>query len=148
MLIPAEKKTKIARKLWKSSKTCFNERLQILEEFSNVKSSFLTEVKSFKNELLQSYVTPSPSKQVHRNLMSEILERFINHLEEQISFLRGQLRNKDKIINSLINQFSKKWGNTDTNYQSTRWEPIPKNSGRKYEPVKQKLSPKTEIIQI
>ena len=39
--------------------------------------------------------------------MSEISERFINHLEEQISFLREQLRNKDKIINLLINQLSK-----------------------------------------
>ena len=27
--------------------------------------------------------------------------------EEQISFLREQLRNKDKIINSLVNQLSK-----------------------------------------
>ena len=39
--------------------------------------------------------------------MSEISEKFINHLKEQISFLREQLRNKDKIINPLINQLSK-----------------------------------------
>ena len=39
--------------------------------------------------------------------MSEISERFINHFEEQITLLREQLRNKDKIINSLINQLSK-----------------------------------------
>ena len=39
--------------------------------------------------------------------MSEISERFINHFEEQITLLREQLRNKDKIKNSLINQPSK-----------------------------------------
>ena len=80
-----------------------NLRLQILEEFSNMKSSFLIEGKSFKNEFLQSFVKHSPSEQVYANPTSEILERFVNHLEEQILFLREQLRNKGKIINSLIN---------------------------------------------
>ena len=82
-------------------------RLQMLEEFRNMKSSFLTEVKNFKNELLQSYVKHSPSEQVHGNSTSEISERFIKHVEEQISFLREQFRNKNKIINSLINQLSR-----------------------------------------
>ena len=59
-------------------------RLQMLEEFRNMKSSFLTEVKNFKNELLQSYVKHSPSEQVHGNSTSEISERFIKHVEEQI----------------------------------------------------------------
>ena len=72
-----------------------NLRLQILEEFRNMKSSFLTEVKSFKNEFLQSCVEHSPSEKVHGNSTSEISERFMNHPEEQISFLREQLRNKD-----------------------------------------------------
>ena len=84
-----------------------NQTFQILGEFRNMKSSFLTEVKSFKNEFLQSCVKHSPSEQVHGNSTSEISERFINHLEEQISFLRKQLSNKDKIINLLINQLSK-----------------------------------------
>ena len=84
-----------------------NLRLEILEEFRNMKSSFLAEVKSFKNEFLQSCVKHSSSEKVHGNSASEISERFINHLEEQISFLRKQLRNKDKIINSLITQLSK-----------------------------------------
>ena len=82
-------------------------RLQMLEEFRNMKSLFLTEVKNFKNELLQSYVKHSPSEQVHGNSTSEISEWFIKHVEEQISFLRGQLRNKDNIINSLKNQLSR-----------------------------------------
>ena len=84
-----------------------NLRLQILEEFRNMKSSFLTEVKSFKKEFLQSYVKHSPSEKVHGNSTSEISEMFINYLEEEIWFLREQLRNKDKIINSIITQLSK-----------------------------------------
>ena len=72
-----------------------------------MKSSFLTEVKSFKNEFLESSVKHSISEQVQDNSKNEISESFINHLEQQISFLREQLRNKDKIINSLINQLSK-----------------------------------------
>ena len=56
--------------------------LQILEEFRNMKSLFLTEVKSFKNEFFQWCVKHSPSEQVYRNSTSEISERFINHLEE------------------------------------------------------------------
>ena len=72
-----------------------------------MKSSFLTEVKSFKNEFLQSCLKHSPSKKIHGNLKSEISERFINHLEEQISFLRELLTNKGKIINLLITQLSK-----------------------------------------
>ena len=56
---------------------------------------------------LQSCVEHSAREQVNKNLTYEISERFINQLVEQISFLREQLRNKDKITNSLINQLSK-----------------------------------------
>ena len=59
-----------------------NLRLQISEELRNMKSSVLTEVKSFKNEFLQSCVKHSPCEKVHGNSTSEISERFINHLEE------------------------------------------------------------------
>ena len=91
-----------------------NLRLQILEEFRDMKSSFLTEVKNFKNEFLQSRVKHSPSEQINANSTNEISERFINQLEEQISFLREQLRNKDNIISSLINQLSKNSEGTQT----------------------------------
>ena len=82
-----------------------NLRLQMLGEFRNMGSSFLTEVKNFKNEFLQSCVEHSPREQVNENLTYEISERFINQLVEQISYLKEQLRKK--ITNSLINQFSK-----------------------------------------
>ena len=39
-----------------------NLTLQILEKFRNMKSLTLTEVKSFKNEFLQSCVKTSPSE--------------------------------------------------------------------------------------
>ena len=71
-----------------------NLRLQILEEFRNMKSSFFTEIKSFKNEFLQSCVKHSPSEQANENSTNEISKRFLNQLEEQISFPREQLRNK------------------------------------------------------
>ena len=65
-----------------------NLRLQILEEFSNMKSSFLAEVSK------TSFYNHSLNKQIHGSSTSEISEWFINHLEEQISFLKEQLRNK------------------------------------------------------
>ena len=65
-----------------------NLRLQILEEFSNMKSSFLAEVSK------TSFYNHSPNKQIHGSSTSEISEWFTNHLEEQISFLKEQLRNK------------------------------------------------------
>ena len=45
-----------------------NLRLQMLGEFRNMESSFLTEVKYFKNEFLQSCVEHSPREQVNENI--------------------------------------------------------------------------------
>ena len=120
-----------------------NLRLQILEEFRNIKSLFLTEVKSFKNEFLLSCVNHSPSEKVHGILTSKISERFIK--EEQISVLREQLRNKGKIINSLINHFSK---NNEV-IQIPIINPQDKNiflktAEENMTPVKQKLSHNTK----
>ena len=116
----------------------------LLEEFRNIKSSFLTEVKSFENEFLQSCFEHSPGEEVRENSMKEISERFINHLEEQISFLKEQLRNKDKIVNSLINQLSKN--------SEVKQTPVVNPQDKKkiteenVTPVKQKLSYNTETI--
>ena len=118
-----------------------NLRLQILEEFRNMKSSFLTEVKSFKNEFLQSRVKHSPSEKVHGNSTSEISERFINHLQERISFLREQLRNKDKIINSLITQLPKNSGVIETPIINQQYKNLfLKTAEESTATVKQKLS--------
>ena len=102
----------------------------------------MTEVKSFKTEFFQSCVKHSPSEQVNENSTDEISERFINQLEEQILFLREQLRSKYKIINSLINQL---WKNIEI-IQT----PVinPQNKKKMTEenatPAKQKLSHNTE----
>ena len=122
-----------------------NLRLKILEEFRNMKSSFFAEIKSFKNEFLQSCVKHSPSEQVHGNSTSEISEMFINLLEKQISFLREQLKNKDKVINSLINQLLK---NSEV-IQTPVINPQDKNlflkvAQENMTPVKQKLLYNTE----
>ena len=126
-----------------------NLRSQILEEFRNIKSSFLTEVKRIKNEFLQSCIKHSPSEKVHGNSTSEISERFMNHLEKQISFLREQLRNKDKVINSLITQLSKNSEVIETPIISQQDKNIfLKTAGENTTPVKQKLSQKQQTIEI
>ena len=105
----------------------------------------MTEVKSFKNEFLQPHIKHSPSKHVYGNSTSEISERFINHLEEQISFLKEQLRNKDKTINSLINQLSKNSEAMHTPIINPQDKNLfPKTVEENTTPVKQKLSRNTE----
>ena len=95
---------------------------------------------------LQSCVQHSSIEQVNENSTNEISERFINQLEEQISFLREQLRNKDKIINSLINQLSK---NSEV-IQTTVINPQDKKkiTEENATPVKQKLSHNAETTNI
>ena len=119
-----------------------NLRLQILEEFRNMNRSILTEVESFKNEFLQLCVKHSPSKQINENSTNEISERFIKQLEEQISFLREQLRNEDKTINSLINQLSKNSEVIQTPVINTQDKK--KITEENATSVKQKLSHNTE----
>ena len=104
----------------------------------------MTEVKSFKNKFLQSHVKHSPSKQVYENSTSEISERLINHLEEQISFLRF-LSFLSFFINSLINQLS----NNSEVIQTPVIDPQDENIFVKTveentTPVQQKLSHNTE----
>ena len=107
-----------------------------------MKRSFLTEVKSFQNEFLQSCVKHSPGKQINENSTNKISERFIKQLEEQISFLREQLRNEDKIINSLINQLSKNSEVIQAPVINTQDKK--KITEENATPVKQKLSHNTE----
>ena len=64
----------------------------------------------------------------------------MNQLDEQISFLREQVRNKGKTINSLINQLSKNSEVTQTPVINPHDQKIKENAT----PVKQKLSHNTE----
>ena len=65
-----------------------------------LKSSFFAEVNSFKNKYLNSY-----SNDVSINNSG----CFIKQLQDNINFLRQQLKNKHKMINSLLQQLSKMW---------------------------------------
>ena len=58
-------------------------------------TQFLHEVKSFKDNILNT--TP-------KNTGNQ--EHIISLLLDNITFLKDQLRQKDKVIDSLINQFS------------------------------------------
>ena len=63
-----------------------------LDEFNEFKTKFLDEVKSFKNNILD--ITP-------KNTGNQ--EHIITLLLSNITFLKNQLRQKDKVIDSLIN---------------------------------------------
>ena len=66
-----------------------------VDEFNEFKTKFLHQVKSFKDSILNS--TP-------KNTGNQ--KRIITSLLDNITFLKDQLRQKDKVIDSLINQFS------------------------------------------
>ena len=75
-------------------------RNSIIEEFDVLKSSFFAEVNSFTNKhLLNSY----PNDVSINNS-----ERSKKQLQDNINFLREQLKNKDEIIKSLLQQISKR----------------------------------------
>ena len=68
-----------------------------LDEFSEFKTKFFHEVKSFTDNILNT--TP-------KNLRNQ--EHIITLLLGNIKFLKDQLRQKEKVIDSLTNQFSQK----------------------------------------
>ena len=67
----------------------------IIDEFDVLKSSFLTEVNSFENKYVNSY-----SNDVSIN-------NYNMKLQDNINFLRQQLKSNEEIINSLLQQLSK-----------------------------------------
>ena len=78
---------------------CFrNLKSVITDEFESLKKFFWKEVIIFKNELLQSSIAKTPENHS---------ERLIGHLESQILFLQRELKEKDQLVNSLLDQISK-----------------------------------------
>ena len=71
----------------------------VVEEFDALKSSFLAEVHSFKKRHLISCGNDV--------LAENVSERLIKQLQEDITFLREQLKNKDEVIHSLLQQVAK-----------------------------------------
>ena len=73
-------------------------KVSVIEEFDALKSSFLAEVDSFKNSHLIS---------CGNDVLAVNSERLIKQLQEDITFLREQLKNKDEVIHSLLQQLAK-----------------------------------------
>ena len=65
-------------------------KISITDEFDALKSSFFAEVNLFKNKYLNSY-----SNDVSINNS----ERLIKQLQDNINFLRQELKNKDEMTN-------------------------------------------------
>ena len=72
-----------------------NFKNSIIEEFDALKLSFFAEVNSFKNKHLNSCLN---------GVSINNSECLIKLLQDNINFLREQLKNKDGIINSLLQQ--------------------------------------------
>ena len=74
-------------------------KVSVIEEFDALKSSFLAEVDSFKKRHLIS---------CGNEVLAVNSERLLKQLQEDITFLRGQLKNKDEVIHSLLQQLAKR----------------------------------------
>ena len=66
-----------------------------MEEFKELKTTLFAEVNSFKNQILKSHEI---LQSIFQN--SETTEMI--RLREDILFLKEQIRNKDKVIDSLL----------------------------------------------
>ena len=77
-----------------------NFKEDLIEGFDKLKRPFFAEVKSFKDNLLDLFenVVDSPTDG------SKI---FKVHILEEVYFLQKQLKSKDEMINSLLNQLVK-----------------------------------------
>ena len=74
-------------------------KVSVIEEFDALKSSLLAEADSFKKRHLIS---------CGNDVLAENSERLIKQLQEDITFLREQLKNKDQVIHSLLQQLAKR----------------------------------------
>ena len=71
----------------------------IVYDFDRLKQTFLSEVDSFKEELLKSNIVDRPQ---------DMSERLVKQLQDHTEFLREELRNKNNMINYLLEQLSKR----------------------------------------
>ena len=96
--------SKSHKELNESLRISVNEELSkfkdsVIEEFDALKSSFMAEVDSLKKRHLIS---------CGNDVLVENSERVIKQLREDITFLREQLKNKDEVIHSLLQQLAKR----------------------------------------
>ena len=106
-------------------------KTDFLDAFNEFKAKFLHEVKWFKESILNT--TP-------KNTGNQ--EHIITLLLDNITFLKDQLRQKDKVIDSLINQLSKQNNylfqkrNTDNQLETNLESVKPKESVKSKETEK------------
>ena len=79
-----------------------------MDDFDRLKQTFLSEVNSFKDELLKSNIVDRPQ---------DMSERLVKQLQDHTEFLREELRNKNNMINYLLEQLSKR-DNTIFSYKN------------------------------
>ena len=73
----------------------------LVEDFNDLRNNFVEEVNSFRSELLANYVC-------NINNQNNGSKTLITHLLNQISFHKDQLKLKDQMIDTLIEQLSKR----------------------------------------
>ena len=71
----------------------------IMDDFDRLKQAFFSEANRFKEELLESNIVDRPQG---------ISERLNKQLQNHTEFLREELRNKNNMINCLLEQLSKR----------------------------------------
>ena len=76
-----------------------NFKEDLIEDFDKLKNAFFAEVKSFKDKVLDSFenVVDSPT---------DGSKTFTTHILEEVHFLRKQLKSRDEMIKSLLNQLA------------------------------------------
>ena len=92
--------------LWNTDAFNIKEELKffkndLVKEFIGLTQAFFAEIKSFQNDVLtpDAPITNTPLTR------SDV---FINHLLDQVSFLREQIKSKDQQINSLFEHASRR----------------------------------------
>ena len=82
-------------------------KMKFISNFESTTESFFSEINSFKMEMLQ------PNTNVSESIDS--LERLIKWLQDEIIFLRVELRNKNNTIKCGLDQLSKRDGTIFSN---------------------------------
>ena len=76
--------------------------MKFIDDFESMKESFFSEINSLKMEMLQPNTKISES--------TDSAERLIKQLQDEIIFLREELRNKNITIKCVLDQLSKRDG--------------------------------------
>ena len=87
--------------------------MKFIKDFESSKVSFFSEIKSFKMEMLQK------NSNVSESIVSS--ERLIKQLQDEIIFLRQELRNINNTIKWVLDQLSSRDGTVCSNTERTSY---------------------------